>query len=561
MKTDKELLRSLLSMEGKSYGLYRSLKGEYSFENFLLKIDKVQADPFAPPSKMRAIIKKSTTGIPEKIMDSKSKRIAISDFLTRTFYSEIKDMKSGRRSINIDKCGQEIVERTSVIIREKEIEVRFEAELPASGRRIMGREAKKLFEEILPEILENTFMYRNIDKKRLERHITLYLDQEYIRKELKEKRLVAFVGNGSILPRESGISVKPLISSIPFKSPDKFRVTLKLPSGKEVSGMGLKKGITLVVGGGYHGKSTLLNALELGVYNHIEGDGREYVITDGTSMKIRAEDGRNVEKVNISPFINNLPQRKDTRAFSTENASGSTSQAANVMESLEMGSKLLLIDEDTSATNFMIRDNRMKKLIVKEKEPITPFTDKIKSLYEDYGVSTILIVGGSGDYFEVADSVIMMDEYVPVDVTDKAKKIAFSSKEGKEVIEYEKFGEITKRTVLRKSFQFSGKEGRVKAKGKNVVQHGKENIDISYLEQLLDAYQTNGIAVMLEYFKENLVDGKTDLKKAVDNLYSIIEERGLAEISSYTSHPGNYSLPRKQEFIGAINRYRGLKIR
>ena len=101
--------------------------------------------------------------------------------------------------------------------------------------------------------------------------------------------------------------------------------------------MGIRKGITLIVGGGYHGKSTLLKALEAGVYNHIAGDGREFVITDDTAFKLRAEDGRSITGVDISPFIKNLPNKKDTVHFSTEDASGSTSQAANLMEALESG--------------------------------------------------------------------------------------------------------------------------------------------------------------------------------------------------------------------------------
>lgn len=561
--TKAELFRVLSAIDGKGYGGYKSLKGEYEFEKFVLKIDKIQADPYAPPSKMRAIVNRKVAGIPENIIDTKEKRTAVSDFLTRTFYSKIKSMKNIKGKINIDKCGQEILERTSVIIREKELEVRFEAELPAAGRRILGKEAKRLFSEILPEIVEKSVIFENIDKKGLKRQADLYLNQEYIRSELKKRDLVAFVGNGAVLPRESGISVQPMKNAVPFRSPEKYETVLKLPDGTEISGMGIKKGITLIVGGGYHGKSTLLNALELGVYNHIEGDGREYVITDRKAVKIRAEDGRSVKQVNISAFINNLPNIKNTEQFFTENASGSTSQAANVMEALEMGSDLLLIDEDVSATNFMIRDGRMKKLIVKEKEPITPFRDKIKPLYNELGVSTILIIGGSGDYFEVADNVIMLDEYRVSDVTEKAKEIAFADRGEAESggNEDEKFAEATPRIILKQSFNLNGKEGRIKSRGRTAVQYGKESIDLMYLEQLLDSYQANGIAVLLEFFKENCLDEKTSLKDSVDKMYIYIEKNGLDKVSAYTSHPGNYSLPRKEEFAGAVNRYRGLKIK
>ena len=567
MKNYKELEKILFSMDGKSYSAYKSLKGEYKFPKYVLAIDHVQSDPYAPPSRMRIIMDRKISGIPYELTDTKEKNIAVSDFLTRNFYKEIQ--KNGNDSsgtggsgrIFIDKCGQEILERTSVLIKEDKIEVRFEMGMPARGRRIMGKAAQKIIFEQLPKIVEKSIIYDNLNKKSLKEQIVLVLDQEYIRKVLKEKELVAFVANDSILPRENGISDKPMKNAVKFKSPEKFEITLNLPSGKEVSGMGIPKGITLIVGGGYHGKSTLLASLERGIYNHVAQDGREFIISETDAVKIRAEDGRNVEKVNISGFINNLPGNKDTIAFSTENASGSTSQAANVAEALEYGTSLLLIDEDTSATNFMIRDGRMQKLVAKEKEPITPFIDRVKKLYDNFGVSTILIIGGSGDYFDVANHVIMMDEYVPKDVTKKAKEIAKSDENKREFSSNDKFQGVTQRIPLKKSFSQSGKLDKTKAKGKYSILYGKELIDISGLEQLVDDSQTNCIAVMIDYFKNKVLDEKLTLSQAANRIYEKIQKDGLDSISSYTGHPGNLSLPRKQEFCAAMNRYRKLKIK
>ena len=567
MKNYKELEKILFSMDGKSYSAYKALKGEYKFEKYILAIDHVQSDPYAPPSKMRVIMDRKICGIPYELTDTKDKNIAVSDFLTRNFYREIQKIGNdstgtgGSGRIFIDRCGQEILERTSVLIKRDKVEVRFEMGMPARGRRIMGKAAQKIIFEQLPEIVEKSIIYDNLNKKALNEQVILVLDQEYARKMLKEKGLAAFVANGSVLPRESGVSDRPMKNAVKFKSPEKFEITLKLPSGKEISGMGIPKGITLIVGGGYHGKSTLLAALERGVYNHIAQDGREFIISESDAVKIRAEDGRNVEKVNISGFINNLPQNKDTRAFSTENASGSTSQAANVAEALEYGTSLLLIDEDTSATNFMIRDGRMQKLVVKEKEPITPFIDRVKELYDNFGVSTILIVGGSGDYFDVANHVIMMDEYVPKDVTEKAKEIAKLDENKREFSSNDKFQGVTQRIPLKKSFSQSGKLDKIKAKGKYSILYGKELIDISGLEQLMDDSQTNCIAVMIDYFKNKVLDEKLTLSQAADRIYEKIEKEGLDSISSYTGHPGNLALPRKQEFCGAVNRYRKLKIK
>ncbi|MDG0825940.1 ABC-ATPase domain-containing protein [Staphylococcus equorum] len=567
MKQATEFAQLLRSLDGQKYGAYKRLKGMYQFKQFRLAIDHAQVDPYAPPSKMRIIMKRETANIPDKLLDSKNKIVAVSDFLARAFKESIESLKhndkhaKSARNISIDRCGQEILERTAVVFNKQDIEVRLEISLPAAGRKILGKVAANILIDTLPEIVEHALLYKNIDQAALKTQVTLMLDQAFIREELERRQLVSFVANGSILPRKSGVSDKQLPSAVAFNSPENVEVELSLPSGKTITGMGVPKGITLIVGGGFHGKSTILEALERGVYNHIHSDGREYVITCHDAMKIRAEDGRNIEKVNISPFINNLPGNKNTQQFSTENASGSTSQATNVMEALEANTSLLLIDEDTSATNFMIRDSRMQQLIAPEKEPITPFASKVTPLYEEYDVSTILIVGGSGDYFEAADQVLMMDEYVLKDVTAQAKSIATSNDSNKNTNIDKKFGDIPKRIPLKSSFSKKGKENRFKVKGLYSILYGKELIDISGLEQLVDNSQTQCLADMIDYYQKNLLNEQDTLTQAADKLYDFIEHNGLDALTPFNGHPGNLALPRKQEFCATLNRYRGLKVK
>ena len=554
MKQAHTLFQTLQSLDGQKYGAYKRLAGTYAYDNFQLAIDHIQADPYAPPSKVRIIINKITTGIPEHLVDSKLKRIAVSDFLTRNIYSEIHNLtkQQGHKHSNImiDSCGPEILERSAVTITDHFIEVCLEIGLPAKGRKILGTAATHIFKTIVPEIVTQALFYNNVNQAALAEQVTLIVRQGYI----------AFVANGSILPRQSGVSQHPLTQAVTFTSPETFEQTLTLPSGKRVTGMAIPEGITLIVGGGYHGKSTLLEALQRGVYPHIVGDGREYVITRDDAMKIRAEDGRSIAHVNIQPFIDNLPGNKDTTQFTTLNASGSTSQAANVIEALEARSSVLLIDEDTSATNFMIRDKRMQQLIAPEKEPITPFAHKVKPLYDDYQVSTILIVGGSGDYFDVADHVLMMDEYVLQDVTTKAHDIAKNTGVQKPYHHSEHFGTITQRTPLTASFNSKGKDGRFKVKGRTTILYNKEQINLAAVEQLVDTSQTNCLALMLAYYQRHFLNDTTTLSQAVRQLYQHIDTHGLAAISPYQGHPGNLALPRPQEFYAAINRYRGLQI-
>ncbi|MCU5746323.1 ABC-ATPase domain-containing protein [Staphylococcus sp. SQ8-PEA] len=566
MKSAKDLNQLLHSIDGGKYGAYKRLNGNhYQFSDFQFIVEHVQADPFAPPSKVRVLVDRQTAGIPSELLDTKDKVIAVTDFLTRAVGREIqlaqKHAKGSKGKMTIDRCGQEILERSAVQIDDDSIEVRFEIGLPAAGRKILGKAAANIMMSQMPRVIDRALKYHHLNQEALHEQVRLYVDQQHIRAVLDDKQLVAFVGNGAILPRKNGVSDLPLNDAIPFNSPSNYEIAIDLPSGTTVKGMGIPDGITLIVGGGFHGKSTLLEALEIGVYNHIAKDGREMVITRADGMKIRAEDGRSVEKVNITPFIDNLPGKKDTARFSTTNASGSTSQAANTMEALEAKSSLLLIDEDTTATNFMIRDDRMQKLIAPEKEPITPFASKVKPLYDDYNVSTILIVGGSGDYFDVADQVFMMDEYRLKDVTSEAKKIADSPEYHRDDISDREFGNIPARVLARSSFNHKGKASRLKAKGKHSIMYGKEPIDISGLEQLTDPSQTNCIALMLDYYQRKLADGQSTLYEIADAIYNKIEEQGFDAIAPNNRYPGNLALPRKQEFIAAVNRYRGLDIK
>ena len=321
--------------------------------------------------------------------------------------------------------------------------------------------------------------------------------------------------------------------------------------------MGIPKGITLIVGGGYHGKSTLLKALELGVYNHIEGDGREFVITEDTALKVRAEDGRAITNTDISLFINNLPNGKDTKSFNTENASGSTSQAANIVEGIESGANTLLIDEDTSATNFMIRDSIMQQLVAKEKEPITPYIDVAKSLYKKLGISTILVAGSCGDFFDIADLVVQMDNYEPFEVTEKAKALS------RGIINHNKEIEVkinTKR-VLQKGTIESGPRGvKIKSLGIDGISINKENIDLRAVEQIVDSEQLNTIGSFMKYVEMNLMNKNLTVKEAVDRGYEVLQIN-LIDIDKIKGGYGSFAMPRKQEIMAAYNRFRKLRVR
>lgn len=568
MLSKENLRNKLRKIDGKGYKAYKDIKGMYDFSEYTLYIDHIQGDPFAAPSRLRVRVPQEKAGFPKDTFQNRSREIALRDYLTRSFCEASRKFCRGIRGtgksgiIDIDRPGQEILERTSLLVTDSFVEARFEMGLPAYGRKIASQHAMTMFFEEIPRIVQSSLFYEKQDKKALMKHIETGEDADFLRNQLESLGLVAFVSDGAILPRASGIDPRPLKQGrvIPFESPPSLRMRVHLPNQGFLSGMGIPKGVTLIVGGGYHGKSTLLKALEMGIYSHIPGDGREYVATNPLAVKIRAEDGRRIEKVDISPFINNLPFGQETKEFSTDDASGSTSQAANIIEALEMGAEVLLIDEDTSATNFMIRDHRMQELVSKDKEPITPFIDKIRHLYRDLGVSTILVIGGSGDYFDVADCVICMVEYRPHDLTGKALSIAKKYKAERKPEGGEHFGRITPRIPLSQGFNpRRGKKAvKISARGLTSLLFGRHLIDLSSVEQMVDKSQTRAIGEAIHY-SIRYMDGRRCLKEIIEAVVEDIKEKSLDILSPRPV--GDLAVFRAMELAAAINRLRTLTVR
>lgn len=569
MNQAAELRELLKKIDHKGYPAYKETRGQYQFPGYVLSIDHVQGDPFAAPSKVSVQVKGAQAGFPAYLYDKKHKRIALQDYLLRQFGKEVSAFafqakgsgKSGLMSVS--RPGQEILERSACSIQSEkgDILLRLEIGFPANGRTINARELEKILFDFLPECVKKSLYYKSLEAGKVQQVMELSEDQQYIREELKKRGLSAFVADGSILPRESGVSQKPMKGAVRFQAPLSLQVSMELPFHGTLTGMGIPKGITLIVGGGYHGKSTLLKALEMGVYNHVAGDGREYVITDDTAVKIRAEDGRSIKCTDVSMFINHLPNGKDTKQFSTEDASGSTSQAANVIEAMEAGTGLFLIDEDTSATNFMIRDELMQRVVHRDAEPITPFIDRIEELYQNYGISTILVAGSSGSYFHKADVILQMEQYVPKDITEFAKEEAESFP-----IPVEKVPESQKPSFDRKlSFRVNGKRGddrvKIKVMGKDGFSVNHQNVDLRYLEQIADTEQVTALGYILKFLAAKQVtasgNGKKTLREIVAEVEQILEKKGLAGICEGNYLPAGLAMPRKQEVFGCLNRWRG----
>jgi len=439
--------------------------------------------------------------------------------------------------------------------------IRMEVQLPY----LKLDRAKTMLLKQLPDATEQ--FIREFDNKGLESALELENIQQLIRTFLQNSEYCAFIANNSILARERG-SDKPAKSAIPFKSPVDCEIEVA-----GIKGMGIKRGVTVITGGGYSGKSTVLNAISAGIYNHVAGDGRELCITCSTATTITAEDGRAVSHVNISPFIKWIPGG-NPKDFSTTHASGSTSQGANIMEAVALGAKLLLIDEDRSATNFMIRDNVMKELI--KKEPITPFTDRVQEL-SAMGISTILVIGGSGEYLSVADSIYMMDEFIMSNVTEKGKSLVSLTQALPCPASWEN-ARIVKSGFS--SYPNGGSREKLSVSDTGFIVIGDERIDIRNLHDIATEAQVNALALMLRYLaKEDesmdelealalsirgLSHNKKTAVKAVDisvkvkELYDKIanESLNLVDTGFFTTMNRFMDMPRQYELMAAINRMR-----
>lgn len=596
MRSDRDLQHELERIDRRGYPAYKDLRGQYDFGDFVLSIDHVQGDPFASPSSMSVRVPNEVLHIPAGLWDEVHRRTALEDVLLRRFSRALAacSMRAGGSGksgvLATTRPGQEVLARSACEVRGGAVTLRFEAGLPAHGRTVDGRAAAKMLLDFVPECVERTLF---VDDGLLDQAwaaVELADDQRAAREQMEASDLVAFVANGSILPRESGVSQRPLKSALAFEAPAEQRVVLDLPHRGKVAGMGIKRGVTLIVGGGYHGKSTLLRALQDGVYNHVAGDGRELVLTDSSAVKLRAEDGRAVSGVDISLFIRDLPDGRDTSRFSTVDASGSTSQAAATVEAYEAGARALLIDEDTSATNFMVRDALMEAVVAREFEPITPFVERVRDLWERAGVSSIIVAGSSGAYFSVADAVLQMDRYRVHDITAHARAVCmelevpatpraagFALPAGNR--------EIAVAPVASGTDSARGDRGghddrggrgarggyggrgagrgpkpdriKVRTSGCEELQVGRGSADVRLVEQLVDPCQARALAQLVRMGAQAgiLVQGKP-VAKAVDELMALLDREGWCALAERDYVACGLALPRPQELAAVLNRWR-----
>ncbi len=352
-----QLIRKVKKIDGAGYGASVNILGSYSYDNqVVLIIDRVPRDPGDPlPGKIKILIPYKELRYDKKIVMKNNLSIRAS----KHFFNSITHRTiryEGHPWLWIDPPGQAFLERNSINFFEDYVEIRLDFYVPYKGRRkISGGRLRRLIIETIPRII-NELRGSSKKKKNLGRMIETIEDQEYLRKKLSEEGILAFIADGSILPRR-GDSDLPLRDAVPFKAPKKYSVIFNLPHHGQISGLYIERGkVISFAGANFHGKTTILTALSVAHYNYIPGDGREFVISIDELPLIAAENRRVIRGIDLSILMKKLPGKNiDTALFNTNEASGSTSQAASLLEALEFRVKGILIDEDSSAVNLLLR--------------------------------------------------------------------------------------------------------------------------------------------------------------------------------------------------------------
>ncbi len=578
----KNLINRLTRLEGKSFGQLKSMAGLTSeFETFKLKFEHIQGSPGAHPASIfRVSVDLVDAGYKGQWTSTPVRKLAISDFLIRKFKKGIMKFAKQNRgvegtgSFHTIELGQAILERDCVEITSDNIFLWFIFSFPSrsgGGGKLDVQETLIMLQQELSAIVAYALRPENYSQRTiqaLEKHIQCTEDWHAIQDKLKDAGLVAFIADKALLPRKSGKDDCPMESGVvPFESPKTLRVTFNLPGSRNITGLGIPAGVTVITGGGYHGKSTLLQSVTSGIYPKIPDDGRQYVVTRKDAVCIQAEEGRSVKGVNISPFIVSLPKGRKTDRFSTNDASGSTSQAASIIEAIETGAGTLFFDEDSCATNLLVRDEAIERILPLDREPIRPLVLSVRSLWKHHGISSVFVVGGLGAFLKQADTIIMMDDYCCYDISEKVRKefgpvhdpaVKIVLPESLRALSNDNFdpGYLNKRMKKKVPVRIKPLRGAPRK-----LEYGMDLIEMDAIEQLEGIPQVRTIGLLLLLIREEMVNGKGEkrnVRQWIEWLDGLIKQKGIAALNQ--TYRGIHAMPPLWTVAAAINRARSLKL-
>lgn len=568
MLPSDRLRDKLVTMNNKHVQVYQELVGAYRFERFVLSVDVVPPDPLVAPAQAGVRIDQAEAQVPRALWERLPARVAAQDFLARAVDEAIRRHVRTRWSgrvppLAIMAGGQEVLPRSSCLIAEDFVEVRLAVGLPAENRKVPAKTVQALLLEELPAVVNAGLVWTNLDGEAGRRHVAAVEDYLAIRDALATHGLVAFLADGALVARESGPSDGPMRGrGVALQAPDDLAVTLTLPHAGAVRGLGIPQGVTLIVGGSFQGKSALLRALGRAVYPHIPGDGRERVATVSDAVTIRAEPGRRIEQVDVSGFVREIPSRSDMAALSLEHATGPVSMAAAIAEALEVGTRLLIVDEDDAAVAFLARDAVLQGLVPKTREPVARLLDVVRALWEVHGVSSVIATGGLGDYVDVADTVIVLEGYQPISATARARSL-IAGRADRRVHEGNALPRPGPRCPQPRSFAgLRSRRAWAETRGRSLLTIGRETVDWGALAQMVDACQARAAGDAILYaLEKGYIDGCTTITEALDRVFADIAASGLTVLSLHPGQPADYALPRPHEVAAIMNRMRSFQAR
>ena len=567
MKDKQEFFELLGEIDGRDFAEYNRIIGDYDFARYILKVTRIPSEADDAGTLFVVRVPSGVAGFPPNLYTTAIRRTALEDLLVRKVAEAIArtaaydDQGISRRRMFVATPGQKILPRSALVISEDFIEARLTVNLPARRGRILGEEARHVFFEELPAVVNAALVFCNLEETEVNQFVDLMEDADAIRQTLPTRGLVGFIGEGAFLIRQDNSDKPDYDRDVPFIVPDELLVDMDVPNKGRIRGLGIPTGITVVLGDAYSGRTELMKALAAGIYNHVPGDGREYVISMPDTVYVAAEDRRSVQRVDISAFVRQNPAGRDVRQYTTTHADPCAAQAAAVAEAMEVGARALIFDESDSNSGFLCQDSRLQGLATGTEPRLIPLSVCARQMVDDLGIS-IVVAGASSvsEFIPFADTVLRVDDYQVVDVTREAKQLAVQPSELKpDTQALARLVEHSRWVVPSSLDPSSGRhDAVVGAESLTKLRFGNHVIDLTAVAQLADVNQTETIGLILYYAKNRYMDEGRPIRELLDLVDRDLSTEGLECLTRELR--GDLARPRRYEIAAALNRLISLRI-
>ena len=562
MKDRKEFFNLLAEIDGKPFAEYERLLGDFDFARYVIKCSKIEITRDAENPVFNIRVPQSIAELPGHLYDSPVRRTALEDYLVRNLCAVTERIarfnESGwaRRNILIAEPGQKILPRTAVIVTKEYIDARIRIALPykvyATGERLVDAEmARKVFFEDLPEVVSSSIFCCNLDLDEAEEFVNGMEDADRVRQTLSTLGLVSFVGEGSLLAREPNSDLPDYERIAPFEVSESAQTEIEVPNSGKIIGLGIPVGLTVVLGDAANGRKDFMSAIAAGVFNHIPGDGREAVVTVSDAVQIEVDRGRSVQEVNITPFLSEA-EDGNPASYSTRSADSFISQAAGTIEALEVGARVLIFDENTSASAFLTTDARVAALL--GSTPRASLAQRARQIVDELGIS--LVIGGENlvaEYIPLADTVLKVEDFQVTNITEEAKALNLALPPEAAAVN---LGPMLGRSrwIMPSSIDAAvgNKDVVIEAVDLKAIQFGRSVIELDSVPQIADESQTLTLGLLLYYAKLRYMQEGYPLREMLDMIDRDLSSEGLGTISRDLR--GDLARPRRYELAAALNR-------